>query len=165
MKGALAARARQGLETLFTLPDEFLEAMRPSRVPDFLLGQAEKLSSVLPYERILSWERPLCLLSDGSLGVVWELGLLQHETLSQTELERRLSTVAEIIEKVRSEKAVFQFIFDAEPCLEIPVPENIASPAQAPEKFIAARVAAVQSLATQPEHQLRLMKRRAFLSH
>ena len=164
MKGALAARALQGLETLFTLPDEFLEAMRPSRVPDFLLSQAEKLSSVLPYERILSWERPLCLLSDGSLGVVWELGLLQHETLSQTELERRLSTVAEIIEKVRSEKAVFQFIFDAEPCLEIPVPENIARPAQAPEKFIAARVAAVQSLATQPEQQLRLMKRRAFLT-
>jgi hypothetical protein len=165
MRENITPKFRRGFESVCSLPDHVLERMRPTRMPDYFKAQAAKLGSVLPYECMLDLERPVCLLSDGSLGVVWEIDLLPHETLSQAELERRLTSLGEIVEKVRSEKAAFQFIFDSEPHLELPRPEylNGAEPT-APQVFLSKRIAEIESYAKAPKHQLRLMRRRAFVT-
>ncbi|NBW81406.1 hypothetical protein EBR21_06595, partial [bacterium] len=165
MRENITPKLRRGLESVCSLPDHVLEWMRPKHMPEYFKAQAGKLSSVLPYERMLELERPVCLLSDGSLGVVWEIDLLPHETLGQAELERRLTSLGEIVEKVRSEKAAFQFIFDSEPHLELLRPENLngAEP-NAPQVFLSERIAEIESYAHSPKHQLRLMRRRAFVT-
>jgi hypothetical protein len=117
-----------------TLPERFIGALRPQRLPDFLKAQAGSFDSVLPYEAFLSLDRPTCLLSDGSLGVAWDLTPMPHEVMSHSEIERRIGTVAEIVEKVRAADVTFQFLFDAEPSDEIPTPENLKAPRSSAEK-------------------------------
>ena len=105
---------RSAVRSVGALPERALEKLRPTKLPNFLKTQAESLGDFLPYEAYMEFDRPTCLLADGSLGVIWELASLPHEVMSHAEIERRIGTVAEIMEKVRSPEATFQIIFDAE---------------------------------------------------
>jgi hypothetical protein len=155
---------RSAVRSVGALPERALEKLRPTKLPDFLKAQAESLGDFSPYEAYMEFDRPTCLLADGSLGVIWELASLPHEVMSHTEIERRIGTVAEIMEKVRSPEATFQIIFDAEPSHEIEAPANIKAPITSAEKIIAARIEATEQLGSTLLHKLRLMKRKVYLS-
>ena len=75
-------------------PDLALEKLRPLKPYDFLRAQPTSFADVLPYEGFLDLERPTCLLSDGALGIVWELTPLPHEVMEQAEMTRAVETVA-----------------------------------------------------------------------
>jgi hypothetical protein len=161
--------AKRLLASLYSVPDRVLDRIRPPKPYDFLKAQPASFAETLPYEGMLSVSTPrgngeACLLTDGSMGILWELSPLPHEVLTQTEIERRSRALAEVFEKIRDPRVTFQIIYDVTPAPAIPRPLYLQDPKTAPELMLAARIESVESLAYAPKDHLRLMERRVFLT-
>ena len=156
------------LKTLITkvtqAPDRIIDLVRPARPQDFLHAQPVSLHDLLPYETMLDLERPTCLLSDGSLGIIWELEPVAHEVMEHEDIDRRTRLLAEVVGKIRDPDVTFQLIYDAEPSQDFAVPSHLSEPRSAAEKILADRVTAMRGLADRPRDRLRLMRRRVFFS-
>ena len=111
------------IKKFYLLPDALMEKMRPTKPYDFLKAQAESFANFLPYVSYLNLDRPTCLLNDGSLGVMWELSLIPHETTAHDDLVQKLETLSQVFDH-ENNAVSFQIIFDSEPELGIKFAEN-----------------------------------------
>lgn len=150
------------IKGLYLLPDAFLEKVCPTKPYDFLKSQGESFTKFLPYVAYLNLDRPTCLLNDGSLGVMWEFDLIQHEAMAHENIMHKLETVSNALDHENSAVS-FQIIFDSEPELGIKFSEKYENPKTSPEFFIHKRIENIGKLAFQGTKSLRLMKRRLYL--
>lgn len=148
---------------IFTFPDRFLEKIKPSKPYDFLKAQGDSFKDILPYVAFLDLERPTCLLNDGSLGVIWELGLIPHESTEQEDLIQKLETISQIFNCDKTEIS-FQIIFDSEPCIEIKDSNKFYKINTSPEYFLNERLKETLNLAFNLENGMKLMQRRSYLT-
>ena len=74
------------------------ERLNAYHVPSELHLQSESLGRELPYEDALDegFVRPVILLADGAIGLVWRCTLLPHEVLTNEELAERSRAVARV---------------------------------------------------------------------
>jgi hypothetical protein len=144
--------------------EKLIDQLRPMKPYDFLRAQVPSFTHLLPYETVLDLERPTVLLSDGSLGVVWELTPFSHETLPHEELERLCGSIGRILGDIKHPEAALQVIFDSEPSETFDLPAYAGSPETSAQKILVDRIQAVQALAKKPREKLRLMRRRVFLT-
>jgi hypothetical protein len=161
--------AKRLLASLYNAPDRLLDRIRPPKPYDFLKAQPESFADTLPYEAMLAvsttqGDGEVCLLKDGSLGILWELSSLSHEVLPHSEIERHTRALAEVFEKIRHPLVTFQLIYDVTPAPTITRPPYLQDPKTAPELMLAARVESIEGLARVPKDHLRLMERRVFLT-
>lgn len=148
---------------IYAFPDLLLDKIKPAKPHHFLKNQSESFAKYLPYVTFLDLERPTCLLNDGSLGVAWELSPLSHEAMSYEDLKTKLENISLIFNKERSEIS-FQLIFDSEPQLHVPFEEAYTVSKTSPEFFIQKRIEEVKKFAFKPNHYLRLMQRKVYLT-
>jgi hypothetical protein len=93
-------------------------------VPPELHGQAPSVGDALPYEDVLEgdFERPVVLLSDGAVALVWRLQLVSHEVMSNEEVAERARAVARVFDALAEPDQVVQLLFDAAPAWEVDKP-------------------------------------------
>lgn len=150
---------------LKSLPDRLLERVRPIKPPEWYGERPQKLEQFLDYEAALDLCRPTILLSDGSLGVCWELAPIEHEAASLGELESRLEKLSDVFNKTRDERVVFQVLFDSAPTNELETPEVLkAADLTNAQKILLKRIESVKTLGAGTNSKLRLMKRRVWLT-
>lgn len=144
--------------------EKLMDQLRPMKPYDFLRAQVPSFTHLLPYETVIEGERPMVLLSDGSLGVLWELTPFSHETMSPSEMERLSGSLGRILGEIKHPEAALQVIFESEPSDQLDLPGYVDAPQTSAQKIMAHRIKAVQALAREPEEKLRLMQRRVFLT-
>ena len=95
------------------LPDRLLDRLYSPRPPQFFKDQPPSLSALLPYETVLELERPVVLLSDSGMGVIWEIQPIEHEVSGVDKISRQTKIVADIFGKWTDADLFFQLIYDA----------------------------------------------------
>lgn len=141
--------------------------LSPYFLPDELHAQPTPLHAELPYEDFLTdgLERTVVLLSDGGIGLVWELALVEHEFLRNDEIVARCEGVAKVLGCLQERDMVAQLIFEVEPAWEIPARPGKAD--NAAGEVVAARVQHIESLAAGRalgRSAFRTLRRRLFLT-
>lgn len=159
----MAEMTAQFIRKASAFPDKLINYFFPMKPPDFLKSQGDKLEDILPYAYFLDLSRPTCLLKDGSMGVMWELKPIPHETTQEDALAQKLETIANIFNQ-ESNDVSFQIIFNSEPNLDIQYSKKHEETKNSPEYFIKSRVSDVEKLAFYQSGGLRLMKRKYYLA-
>ena len=152
------------IDSLLSFPEVLLEKLKPTKPFDFLRAQPSSISEILPYECFLDDTRPTCVLSDGSLGLLWELRSIGHEALDNDSLEHMIKVCVELFEKVKDPKVCFQVIFESEPSSKFNVPAYFNNPQTSAQHMQKCRIEDTKSMSSVPRHKVTLMKRRVFLS-
>ncbi|MBP9706503.1 MAG: hypothetical protein KBD78_02605 [Oligoflexales bacterium] len=153
--------------TMWQLGKEFITNAKHSYlgIPSLTHGNmTSSFSEYLPYEAVIPLERPTYLLKDGSLCVGWQLKLLSHELMSESELTESLKALRSVFEKIDHDKVSFQLIFASEPSAEFTVPVHLNAPKTVAEDILAERVKAIQSFADSPGSRQKLIKRELILT-
>jgi hypothetical protein len=93
-------------------------------VPPEMHAQSPSMGEALPYEDVLEddFERPVVLLSDGSVALVWRLSPLSHEVLTNEQVAERARGVARVFDALTEPDQVVQLLFDAAPSWEVDKP-------------------------------------------
>lgn len=97
-------------------------------VPPELLQQSDSLGPHLPYEDVLDegFSRPVVLLSDGAVALVWRLQLVSHEVMTNDEIEGLSRAVAQVFDALTDDDQVVQLVYDAMPAWTIDRPAYLA---------------------------------------
>lgn len=147
---------------LFSYMYEKFLPITPSKA---LLGQADSLASMLPYEN--SFEdsgREIILLSDGAIGTMWEISPIAHEIESNESLERIVKGIASLFEMIVSERITFQIHYSIRPSKDFPRPLWADEPQNFAQKVMAERIKAIESLAGSPGDRPTLKKTSIYLT-
>ena len=98
---------------ILSVPDFFIDKISP-RKPHAMFTQGESFKNFLPY--VTADEdfdgRQIYILSDGSLGIMWSLSLIPHETLHQNVLTEKLESFSNLF-NFQSDDVALQVIFDS----------------------------------------------------
>lgn len=146
-----------------TFPDALLDIVRPSQPYDFLKSQGESFKDILPYVSFLDIGRPACLLNDGSIGVMYQLQLIPHESICHEELVLKLENIAQIF-NCENHDCSFQLIFDSEPNLKLNESISTENQMTSPKYFLNKRIQEISELALNKNSNLCLLKRNAYLT-
>ena len=119
------------------------------------------LAQHLFYEEVLEGERPIQVLRDGSLGVMWEIDPLCHETMGLSELNLICEQLARALGDIRHPEASLQVIWDSEPSRGI---EGLSPGDTSAQRILAERLRRVADLGKNPRENLTLMKRRVYVT-
>lgn len=140
-------------------------------VPPELKAQSESLGRALPYEDVLDegFARPVVLLADGSVGLVWRCTTLAHEVLTNEALAERSRAVARVFECLTDADQVLQLVYDAEPAWKVERPAYLAGdgPRTVAQEVVAHRIDHVEALAegvVLGRSAFRTMRRELFLT-
>lgn len=151
------------LKQAYILPDKILERVRPTKPHNFLTKEIESFEQYLPYVSYLNLDRPTCLLNDGSLGVMWELSLIPHETCDHDTLVQKLETLTQVFD-TDNQNISFQIIFDSEPALCVKDADKLALVGTTPERILSNRIEYVRNIADHKNSPIKLMSRKIFLT-
>ena len=146
------------------IPTKLMDHIRPMRSPGIALAQPQSLGEMLPYETFVETEgQTLVVMSDGSMGVVWELAPLPHEVIKQEVLKAQVEAITKVLESVADARTSFQLIWDSTPNKSFATPAYAADPKTYPQKVMVERIKAVQRRADKPEAGLSCTRRRLYL--
>lgn len=151
------------LSSLSQVTGHLIEKMCPTRLPRFVDNKTDSIKKHLSIEGIVDTKFPTFLLSDGAVGLVWELTPIAHEMLTENELSHKLNALSELFRNVRGKNVSFQLIFDASPNPNFTVPDWFKEPDSLARKIQSERIAAISRFASAQNRDLRLMKRRLLL--
>ncbi len=149
-------------------PDDILESILASREKfnRLLYERPDSFAKLIPYEEYLD-EARMFVLKDGSLGAIFELGLIEHEPIEA-------GRIVEMVESLKSwfflpEKCTLQILFDQS---HIPARDPIwnfevsgfknAHPVS--KEIYEARLETLKGFCEGQNQQLSPMRRKAFLS-
>lgn len=135
-----------------TNPWEWLRhRLNAFHVPTELHLQSDSLARELPYEDVLDdgFARPVVLLSDGAVGLVWRLALVAHEVLGNDDIQGLSREVSRVLEVLDASDQVAQFVYDAVPAWEIERPPYLEQPGAltVAQQVMARRVGHLEALA------------------
>lgn len=149
-----------------TVVDWMRDRLQPSRQAEPELGHQERsLSEVLPHEVVLGGlGRPVVLLDGGSVGVIWELELVEHEVLPAARLEEWSTTLAGCVQGIVDPDVVFQVILDSRPSFDFDRPAWWPSMETPAREFVGRRVDAISARSGTDAPALRTMRRRLYLT-
>lgn len=154
-----------GLDFLRTIPTKLMDRVKPMLPPPVVCTQPQPIEEMLPYETFLEVDgRTLLLLSDGSLGCVWELAPLPHEILGDGLLSGQVKAITRVLESVAEERATFQLIWDSTPSKDFALPDYATAPTTIAQKIMVKRIRAIQAKADDPQGGLACMRRRLYLT-
>ena len=103
--------------------------------------QNEKISDFLPYEECITKNgRDLFILTDGSIGVMWEITPIAHECLSNEEIETALERVSQIFDICKSDKVSMQFIYSSSRSSRCDLPDYYNNPKHLAHSIMSSRV-------------------------
>ena len=141
------------------------ERLAGTRVPDLASAQPRHIGEILPYEEFLEYEGcTFVLLSDGSLGLAWSLGLVGHEVLTGAQLTYQMQAVVQAIDAVTREKATLQIIWDSTPSARFPVPAYDRDPKTYAQRVMRERLDRIRGLSTSETGDLRCIRRQMWLT-
>lgn len=146
------------------LYSRIFESLYPARTPHFMRGKPESMGDYFSIEGVIEGKRPTFVMSDGALGHVWELELIAHEMMSESELSSRLAILCEIYRNTRAKSASFQIIFDSAPNPKFPMPEWFGKEKTLSQLVQSRRIKTISNFALEPGKNMRVMKRSLFLA-
>lgn len=141
------------------------ERFLPINPPEEILGQADSLAAMLPYEN--SFEdngRDIILLSDGAIGTMWEIEPIAHEIESNESLERVVKSIASLFDMIVSERITFQVHYSIRPSKDFPRPSWVKAPQNFAQKVMVERIKAIENLASAPGDRPTLKKTSIYLT-
>lgn len=145
--------------------DRIAAKVTQKKVPACFQAQASKLAALLPYETVLNRNRPLFLMSDGALGVMWEIDAIAHETVELSELARKLEALSKIFLSTSRFQTAFQVIYDSAPCYETSKPSWFDEPKTFEQRVMKHRIDCIEKEAENTaQDDLRLLKRKVFVT-
>jgi hypothetical protein len=152
------------INTIRKLPTRLMDKIRPMKSPGLALSQPQNLGEMLPYESIIDIEGlSSVVMSDGSMGVVWEIAPLPHEVIKLEVLKAQVDAITKVLESVSNDSTNFQLIWDSTPHKSFAVPDYANHPVTYPQKVMVERIKAVQRRADSPEAGLSCIRRRLYL--
>jgi hypothetical protein len=146
--------------------ERFKDRLHGTVRPELADAQPHHVGELLPYEGFVEFEGcTFVLLSDGSVGMAWRLGLLGHEALTAAQLTNQMQAIVQALDAVSHDKVTCQLIWDSTPSARFTAPEYAEKPNTYAQRVMAERIAMIRGFAdSEAAGELRCIRRQLWLT-
>ena len=144
---------------------EFLDRFDVENLPSKDFSNEKNIKVDLPYIDVFELERNYILLADGSLGVLYEMDLIEHEVMSFADLDNEMKKFQTLFEKINIKDVSIQIIFDNEKSPDFELPDYFDNPKTVAQKIMIERILMLQKNAFDKETKtIPTFQRKLYLS-